>query len=43
MFNTFLAFGDFDEMGELFKELETLKWQLVILPKAKTPTNVIVP
>jgi hypothetical protein len=25
MFNPFLAFGDFDEMGELFKELETLK------------------
>jgi len=25
MFNPFPAFGDFDEMGELFKELETLK------------------
>jgi hypothetical protein len=25
MFNPFLAFRDFDEMGELFKELETLK------------------
>jgi hypothetical protein len=36
MFNPFLAFGDFDEMGELFKELETLKWQLVILTKVKT-------
>jgi hypothetical protein len=36
MFNPFLAFGDFDEMGELFKELETLKWQLVILTKVNT-------